>query len=88
MHSIRESADSEEKPVLPGSVEGNVRCDQRGDAEIGGLFAVQDRRLQFGRQKVTRPFEDRGAGELGAGEPGAPPWANDPPDRLLIFVDR
>ena len=83
MHSIRESADSEEKPVLPGPVEGNVRCGQLGDAEIGGLFAVQDRRLQFGRQKVTRPFEDRGAGE-----PGAPPWANDLPDRLLIFVDR
>ena len=46
-----------------------------------------------GHAGIARPFEDRGAGEPGAGEPGAgepgaPPWANDLPDRLLIFVDR
>ena len=32
---------------------------------------------------IARPFEDRRAGEL-----GAPPQENDPPDRFLIFVDR
>ena len=36
-----------------------------------------------GHAGIARPFEDRGAGEL-----GAPPQANDPPDRLLIFIDR
>ena len=41
-----------------------------------------------GHAGIARPFVDRRAGKLGAGELGAPPQANDPPDRLLIFVDR
>ena len=43
-------------------------------------------RLLPGRRLLSiavRAFEDRRAGEL-----GAPPQENDPPDRFLIFVDR